>query len=237
VADTDYITLESLKAALRLTNNTFDELLQMAITSASRQIDQFCDDQFWKFDAAAPRMFKAERPRRLLPGAFSTTDGLVVEVDLDNDGVYETTWVRGKDYQVTPPTPRPGWPYTAIEALGSAWFPGQYGFSPYYGYAYTYSPGYYGASFGGEWYPRSMRARVRVTAKWGWPTVPPQVRQACQILAIDQYKSKDLTNGAAGTTGLSTGAFGSQKSIQVTPAGFNTIAEALLCGLRDVVVA
>jgi hypothetical protein len=28
--------------------------------------------------------------------------------------------------------------------------------------------------------------------------VPPQVRMACQILAIDHYKSKDLTGGIAG---------------------------------------
>lgn len=47
-------------------------------------------------------------------------------------------------------------------------------------------------------FPVATRPTVRVTAVWGWPAVPPQVRMACQILAVDHYKSKDLTGGIAG---------------------------------------
>lgn len=62
------------------------------------------------------------------------------------------------------------------------------------------------------------RAYVRVTAVWGWPTVPAHVRQACQILAVDHFKSKDLTGGIAG--------FGELGPVRI--AAFSPQARALL---------
>ena len=230
-----YLLLDDLKATLRITNDTFDVPLEVAIESASRQIDQFCDDQFWLSQVPTQRLFKAEQSRSLFVRSFATTAGLVVEVDLNDDGVFETTWVSGTDFQVAPVAPMDGFPFNRIETLGTAYFPGKA--SPYMGYAYGYSPGYYGPSFGGEWYPRSQRARVRVTAQWGWPAVPAQVVQACQILAVGHYKSKDLTNGQAGMSGLATGSFGSARNVMISPAIMDPIAQHLLNGLRDVVIA
>ncbi len=64
---------------------------------------------------------------------------------------------------------------------------------------------------------------VQVTAKWGWPAVPKEVTQACLTLAIDQWKSKDMTGGVAGF-----GEFGA-----VRLAAFNSQARALLQPFKD----
>jgi hypothetical protein len=235
----DYITVDYLKAALRRTNDTFDDLFQAAISAASRQIDDHCNDQFWTDITAGPtvRVFEAVRPRDLATPSFSTTDGLVVELDVDGDGTFETTVPVG-DVQAVPVTPKFGWPHQRIQLVGSQTFPGTtWSYYGGYGYGYGSYPGYYLPSYGGEWFPRSTRARVRVTAQWGWPAVPAQVVQACQILAISYYKTKDLTGGQAGTSGLSTGTFGGQKTVMLSGGAMDPEAAHLLCGLREPVVA
>lgn len=77
-------------------------------------------------------------------------------------------------------------------------------------------------SYDGAFPTSAVRPQVRVTAVWGWPAVPPQVVQACQMLAIDHYKSKDLTGGVAG--------FGEFGPVRV--ASFSAQARALLEHLR-----
>jgi hypothetical protein len=47
-----------------------------------------------------------------------------------------------------------------------------------------------------EWY--GNLATVRVTAKWGWPSVPAPVHQACLILAAETFQIKDAPLGVAG---------------------------------------
>lgn len=235
MAVTDYLRVDQLKTALRISQDGFDDQLALAITAASREIDEHCNDRFYRDDAPTPRVFVARAARRLMLPSYATTDGMVVEVDIDDDGVFETTWTLGVNFQAAPTAPQTGWPYTEIQTLGPSFLPGM--LNPYWGWAYGYSPGYYGPAYGGEWWPLSQRARVRVTAAWGWPAVPPQVSQACQVLAIDYWKSKDLTNGAAGTTTLSTAAFGGARGTQVQIGGFNPLAKSLLCGLREPVIA
>lgn len=66
------------------------------------------------------------------------------------------------------------------------------------------------------------RARVRVTARWGWEAIPKPVEQACQILAIAYYKSRDMSGGVAGFEGDST-----------RLDALTVQAEALLAEFRD----
>jgi len=228
-----YLSLEALKAALRLTGEGVDDALRLAIAAASRRIDRHCDDQFWRTAPATVRSFVADDPRRLWVGSFADADTVVVALDCDDDGVFETVLDVG-EWRPAPTEPPPGEPYREIQLVGSRCFPGTlpYGYPlPSYGYP-PFGYGNWGWPYGG-----SPRARVRVSARWGWPAVPPQVTQACQILAIDYFKSKDMTNGAAGITGISTGAFGGQRGVLVTEAALNPLAAALLSGLGELVVA
>jgi hypothetical protein len=235
---TDYITVDQLKTALQIKNDANDDLLQVAITAASRRIDEHCRDQFWSADTPSARVLSPDYPGDVWTGAYATTVGMTVETDEDNDGVFETLW-DVLDWQAEPLVPQAGYPFNRVVAVGNRFFPGSrktgYLSFPYNGYGYGYA-GYPGFGAGQTLFGQSPRARVRITAKWGWPAVPAQVAQACQILAIDYYKSKDFTNGSAGTTGLSTGVFGGQKGIQLH-SGINPLACSLLRGLRDVVVA
>jgi len=227
--DMDYLTVDQLKAVLGISKPQFDDALQLAISAASRQIDEHCNDQFWKDDAPTARIFQVSNARRLMLPSFATTSGLVVAVDMDDNGSFETTWTAGVNYQATPPSPRPGWPFTELVTLGSSYFPGArdgYFGRPDLGFT---SPGYYrDYGYGNDWYPNSQRARVQVTATWGWPSVPAPVVQACQVQAIDYFKSKELTGSSYG--GMATG-------IRGYLSGCNEMACALLMSYRSHVVA
>lgn len=239
---TDYLTVDQLKTALQITNDSKDDLLQLAISSASRQIDTHCRDQFWSSGMPSARVLAPDYPGDVWTGAYASTVGLTVETDDDNDGVFETLW-SASDWQAEPLVPQAGYPFNRVVAVGQKFFPGarKHPFLsyPYNGYGYGYANGYFGypgGGYGQTLYGRMPRARVRITANWGWPAVPSQVVQACQVIAIDNYKSKDFTNGSAGTTGLATGAYGSSRSSLVQHS-LSPMACSLLRGLRDVVVA
>lgn len=238
-AVTDYLTVDQLKTALQITNDSKDDLLQLAITSASRQIDTHCRDQFWSSDTPSARVLAPDYPGDIWTGAYASTVGMTVETDDDCDGVFETLWAAS-DWQAEPLVPQAGYPFNRVTAVGHRFFPGarKHPFLtfPYNGYGYGYASGYPGGGAGQTLYGRNPRARVRITAKWGWPAVPAQVAQACQVIAIDNYKSKDFTNGSAGTTGLATGSYGSARSSLVQHS-LSPMACSLLRGLRDVVVA
>lgn len=228
-ASTNYIELADLKTALRMpTGTSNDAELSRAISAASRQIDSYCSDQFWVSDPTE-KSFKAEWLTELYTGSFATNEDVVIEFDADDDGAFDTTLVA-TDWQAEPVDRDPLRPFNRIELLGGHVFPGGWRSS---------RNDIYGGGYGYNWsgYPLSRRARVRVTAQWGWPAVPPQVVQACQILAIANYKSKDLTGGLAGSTSVATGSFGAKRDILIKPAVLEPMALTLLAGLRQIVVA
>ena len=229
MAASDYITVDHLKAVLRVKDNYYDEFLALAISAASAQIDEHCDDKFWLDEVAAPMLFKPTSPQVIWTPSFASTEGTVIELDIDNDGVFERT-LDASEWQPAPVNRRPGWPYKRIETLGSVYLPGVW--PPFWQYA----AGPYGEVYNVEGYPQSRRARIRITARWGWPEVPWQVRQAAQILAVEAFKSKDMTGGAAGTEGVTQrSGWGRRAGMGVSP--FNPQAKALLCSLRDPVLA
>lgn len=225
-ATTDYLTLAELKGALKIPTGTGNDAeLVRAIASASRQIDEYCSDQFFLSDAYA-KTFRAEWLDELLVGSFATDEDVVVKFDLDDDGVFEFT-VPSTDWQADPVDRDPSRPFNTINLL-SGTFPGAFRVHPGRNY-YAYNNVAY--------YLGSRRARVQVTAQWGWPEVPPQVVQACQIMSVANFKSKDMTGTTAGTPLASSGAFAARAGYQVSSGGINALAAPLLWGLRNMVVA
>lgn len=220
-----YITLAQLKAVLRDQQPTYDLAYERAIEAASRQIDTYCNTRFWQSTTPTLRLFKPDNRVTLHTGEFATTTGLIVRTDDDDDGVFENTWAA-TDYQVEPLTPMDGKPYNRIVALRARYWP-----VPYWEHAR------YRAYYTDPDALLSQRARVEVTATWGWAAIPSQVMQACQILAIDLFKSKDLTGSAVGVSELSTGQFGGLRFDGFSIPRFNPIAEQLLSGFRVPVLA
>lgn len=160
-----YATLAQVKAALRITDSVDDSLLEMAIESASRAIDQYTARNFYNAGTAIRY--------------YAPSDSLNVEIDdmislislqtmSDDEQVYDTTWASD-DYQLEPLNgivDGISQPYNHIRAIGD----------------YTY------LTLDGE-------ATVKVTGVWGWSAVPIQVTQATVIQASRIFKRLDSPLG------------------------------------------
>lgn len=174
-----YATLAQVKADLSLGVNTdHDTELDVAINAASRHIDGYTGWRFWQDASVVDRQYRAEDPRYVcVPEGISTTTGLVVKIDDDGDGTFETTLTINTDFILEPLNAAdmvPVWPYTEILLADNYFFP-----RPYNG-----------------------RPGVQVTAKFGWSAVPDDVTKACIILAHDFYKARDTPFGVAGDASI-----------------------------------
>lgn len=167
-----YATLAELKTRLDITDSTDDPRLTASLDSASREIDGWCGRQFNDAGAATARVFRSSGCTLAVVDDFSTTTGLVVATDNDDDGVYETTW-SASDYELEPlngvVSGMSGWPYYRIRAVEARTFP-----------------------------TGRRRAVVQVTARWGWTAVPTPVKEACLMIAAETFKAGDAPFGVAG---------------------------------------
>lgn len=160
-----YATLAQVKSALRITDNVDDSLLEMAIESASRAIDQYTNRNFYNAGTAV-RYYAPDDSLNV------TIDDMVSLVSLqtmsDDEQVYDTTWAS-TDYQLEPLNgivDGISQPYTHIRAVGD----------------YTY------LTLDGE-------ATIKVTGVWGWNSTPIQVTQACVIQSSRIFKRLDSPLG------------------------------------------
>lgn len=170
-----YATLEALKVFVGIPDDDTadDTVLTLALDSASAQIDAFCDRTFTADSMATIRDYSVAQTGYVDVDPISTTTGLVVQSDDNNDGTFETTWTIDTDFRLEPINAAAhGEPWTRLVALGTRWFP-----------RLAYRPG------------------VRVTAKFGWPggTAPAAVENAALIQASRLFKRKDSPFGVAGS--------------------------------------
>lgn len=168
-----YTTLSEVKSILRITDSVDDSLLETSIESASRLIDTHCE-----------RVFTASTATRV----YAPNDSYTVDIDdlislttlktsTDINGTFDITW-QPIDYQLEPLNGIVGGaysPYTRIRAVENFLFPTSN-------------------------YPDSQgEATVQVAGVFGYGTaVPTDIRQACNLLAIRQYKRYDSPLGVAG---------------------------------------
>lgn len=170
-----YATLSQIKSALRIPSGdaTDDAMLEMAIESASRLIDAYCGRNFL-LGGTATRYYNTDNPRVLqIDDARSIS---VVQTSTGADGNFDTTWVVGTaggpgDAQPEPINDYLGgivWPYTRIRAIGDYLF------------------------------PTGAENTVKVTAVYGWPSVPVVVTQACLLQASRLTARAQSPLGVAG---------------------------------------
>ena len=166
-----YCTLAEVKAALRLTDNTDDTLLENSIEGASRRVDGYCGRWFYKTNATAISLMPYNYYYVPVQDIASTT-GLVVKTDDNGDGTFETTWTLGTDYMLEPTNAvLNGRPYRRITAIGSKSFP------------LTVVPD---------------PPHVQVTAQWGWDAVPDDVREATLLLTMRGFARYNAALGVVG---------------------------------------
>ena len=168
-----YCTLAQVKAALRVTDNIDDDLLEMAVESASRAIDQYCARVF--YSTAATRYYAAQDSYICQIDDLVTLTSLYTSAD-DTQSSYTVEWTA-EDYQLEPlngiadgqPTP-----YTRIRAIGD------YNFQ----------------TLNGE-------ATVKVTGTFGFGSVPTAITQATVIQGSRIFKRLDsplgIISGELGT--------------------------------------
>lgn len=164
-----YCTLAEVKSALRITDTVDDSLLELSVEAASREIDGYCQRIFYS---------RTAQTRVYTPESYflCQTDDIVSVMTLETatDGSnFDVTWSSG-DYQLEPLNGvsggLQGQPYTRIRAVDSYVFP-----------MYLLN-----------------EATVRITGTFGWSAVPVDVKQACVLLAMRQFKRYDSPLGVAG---------------------------------------
>jgi hypothetical protein len=146
-----------------------DVRIELACSAATQMIQQYCQRQFTTDDTATARVFVPENQYLVFTEDFYSTSGLVVQTDPGLDGSFSQTW-SSTDYQLEPLNQEnygEAWPYHTIRPIESLWFPLDYG-----------------------------RVTVKVTAKWGWVSIPAAVQQAAILQAITIFKSSDAPFGA-----------------------------------------
>ena len=167
-----YVTLALVKKALRITDDIDDDILELSIEAASREIDGYCERVFYQ--TTESRVFVPQ-------DSFTTQiDDLVTLTSLKTSTTgetFDTTWAA-TDYQLEPNNGIAGGletPSTRIRAIGDYVFP--------------------------TWVAQNVNhyeATVQVTGTWGWSAVPTAVEQAALLLTLRQYRRYDSPLGVAG---------------------------------------
>lgn len=152
----EYAELGEMKATLELVGESFaDDDIALALTAASRGIDNVCGRRFWlDEDNTSVRYYSPDDECEL--ALDDIVDLQELATDPGGDGTFEETWTVNTDYILEPLNAADdGWPYTCARRhpLSGLYFP--------------------------TCYPRS----VRVTGQFGWSAVPESVKSATVILA------------------------------------------------------
>jgi hypothetical protein len=173
-----YCSVESLKSRFGISDTADDYELERAVRAASRRIESYCGrERFWRDSAVTIREFEADDTRCCrVPEGISTSTGLVVKTDEDGDGTYERTLTIATDFLLKPlnaTSKNPAWPYDEIVLADNYSFPVH----------------------------RNGRPGVQVTARFGWPEIPDDIREAALILAHRLFKRKETASGVVGFDG------------------------------------
>lgn len=166
-----YATLAEVKASARVSDNIDDALFERAIEGASRRIDGYCGRFFFQSASTAIKQYALDE-YNLPVRDIATVAGLILQTDDGATGTFSDTWTLNTDYQVEPlDASLQSRPYLRLVAIGGKTFP----------------------------IPSVPETPlIRVTAVWGWPAVPHDIREACVIMALRIFQRANAALGVAG---------------------------------------
>lgn len=168
-----YATLQDVKGALRITDSVDDTLIEGAIESASRLIDGYAMRTFYQ-TGTVTRNYATSDSIILQTDDIAGT-AVTIESQPAADGNY-ITW-ETTDYQLEPLNGISDgipWAYDRVRAVGDYVFPT-------------------GNAFGDQ-----DEALIRITAVFGWPSVPQAIRTATILQSTRLFKRFDSPLGVAG---------------------------------------
>jgi hypothetical protein len=155
----NYATLAQVKAALRITDQIDDALLNTSISAASRWVEGWCGRNFEVASGTAVRDYVPSG--RMEPLIVEDLTSVVsIKIDEDLDRTFGTTLAE-IDFQ--------------LEPVNGRSFGNQFPF-------YVIRP-----QEDGYWPTYFERATVRVEATFGWPALPDAVREATILQASRLY--------------------------------------------------
>lgn len=163
-----YCSLQDVKDSLRITDSVDDTLLELAIETASRQIDDHCERVFYKTTGQTRKFAPRDSYTCEIDDLVTLTS---LKTSTDGDGVFDRTWTSVY-YQAEPLNGIAGGiphPTTLFRAVDDYLFP----------------------VYGGE-------ATVEVTGTFGWDSVPTAVKFATILLSSRLFKRMDSPLGVAG---------------------------------------
>jgi len=199
-----YATLAEFQNYTGMTTLTAAETssIENAIEAASRSIDRIANRRFYLDANASPRLYRPVDIYRLIVDDIGSTTSLAVNLDATGNGNYTDTLTLNTDYILDPVNaPQKNRPYTTVTLVGS--------------------------SGTASWpFPSSFRPSVQVTARWGWPSVPDDIVEACLILSADYMKRASSVGGVVGLSELG--------AIRMSPLG-RDIAAIVRAYRREVV--
>ena len=164
-----YCTLAELCTFARVSGTADDDMLVAAINAVSRWIDEYTGRRFWKDGADTTRYYTAEFADLLFIDDLSAAL-TALYTDEDGDRTYERTWAA-TDYDLQPDNAAAdGKPYTQIATTPD----GNYSF------------------------PSGAKG-VKITGKFGWPSVPTMIKQATLTQAERVFKRRDAPFGVVGS--------------------------------------
>jgi hypothetical protein len=170
-----YTTLNDVKSALNIEDSMENAGIEVAIATASRQIDDYCGRFFYKdgTEVAPATRYYTPTDYWILP-----TDDFVsisqIATDDNFDRLYGTVWTSDDSMFEPVNNPSRGWPMSRILAVGAYVFP---------------------------W---NLPQSVRVRGVFGWSTVPYEVKTAAKIQASRLFLRNQSPFGIAGNTDLGT---------------------------------
>jgi hypothetical protein len=165
----NYATLAQVKAALRITDQIDDSLLNTSISAASRWIDGYTGRSFVNAAAGTATYVPTGRMDDLAIDDVTSVTSIAIDENLD--GTFSTV-LRPIDFLLLPVNGRSGGipvPFYRVRPQEEGYWPTGYG-----------------------------RATVRVEGVFGWPAVPDAVREATILQASRLYTRLDSPLGIAG---------------------------------------
>lgn len=169
-----YATLAEVKQAARIPDDIDDQLLELSIESASREIDSYTERVFFSFGTDT----RVYVPRR---SNLVETDDIIsvttLKTSSDGDGVFDLTFTES-DFQLEPLNGLAGGietPFTHVRAVGDFFFP--------------------------VFQPRDIpsgRATVQITGVFGFAAIPIAIKQATVLASLRAFKRYESPTGVLG---------------------------------------
>ena len=176
-----YADKNDLKTMIGLSGTSQDTNMDNALYATSRQIDKLCGRVFYETESAIVKYFTPNNHFILEVPDISKTTSLEIKLDTNDNGTYDTTLVENTDFYLLPLNPRQidkvsstlhYEPYTEIRILDQK---------------------------SSERFDPTIVKNVKITAFWGFSSVPREIKQATLLQASRLWKRKDSPFSTYGT--------------------------------------